>query len=202
MKEVNNEVNPIEERLEAVRRRRRQQMLRAVAMILLLSAVAVVVTLALRVPERIAGSLAPSPTSTFTTTPTSTFTATPTATPTATGTATPTDTPTSTPTPEPIIGVATGSLTVFAAPDVNSRILGWIRRNDRVAITGFVDKWYRIVWSAGDGWVLAEYIGTVEPVPTTMALPIPLSDGKEGFWEPVPTVTALSTFTPVSTATP
>jgi len=171
MNEEPEELNPVEERLEAATRGQRRQRLRTGAIAMALLTVAVLLAVTFHLPERLAGALAPTATPTLTPSPTSTSTATPTDTPTATGTATPTDTPTATPTPEPVIGVATGSLTVFEEPDPDSRPLGWIRRNDRVAITGILDQWYRIKWGVVDGWVLAEYVGTVQPVPTSMALP-------------------------------
>lgn len=88
------------------------------------------------------------------------YVATFTPTPTDTSTPTPTPTITLTPTPSPVDGVATGNVYVHEWPDFSSPTLSpALRRNESVAITGFVEGWYRIKWGSGEGWVQKKWIG-------------------------------------------
>jgi hypothetical protein len=126
-------------------------------------------------------TITPSPTPTATPSPTPTPSATPTPTSTPTPTATPTSFPTPTPlptaTPAPMIGVMVGNTWVREAPSNTASRVGLIlEQGQPVEILALFDDWYRVRWISRDqdevtGWVSARWVGTVNPIPTSIITP-------------------------------
>lgn len=119
----------------------------------------------------------PTPTPSPTATATPTFTPTPTATFTPSPSPTPTPTVTLTPTPAPLRGLMTGNVWLREEPTADSSRLGVIlERGQPVEILAAFGNWYRIRWAPQSGvevtgWVPAEWVGTLTPVPTNLITP-------------------------------
>jgi hypothetical protein len=123
--------------------------------------------------ERPTPTATPSPSATWSPTAshTPTLSDTPTLAPTTTATAT------WTPTPAPVIGIMTGNVWLRAEPAPDAARPGvTLARGQQVEVLAVAGDWYRVRWvpQAGTevvGWVPAQWVGTVDPIPTRLVTP-------------------------------
>jgi hypothetical protein len=119
----------------------------------------------------------PSPTPSATVSPTASATVTPSPTATPTATATPTPAPTATPTAAPVTGLMIGNVWLRQGPSDDSPRLGVVlERGQTVEIMAVVGDWYRVRWAPEaqaeiSGWVPAEWVGTLMPIPASIITP-------------------------------
>lgn len=124
-------------------------------------------------------SVTPSPSRTPSPTPPATLTVTTSPTMTALPTLTATLRPAPTATPMPVIGLMIGDVFVRDGPSMEARRTGVVLlQGQQVEIIGMTEDWYRVRYPPGPdfitmGWVPRRWVGTLGPVPETIATPKP-----------------------------
>lgn len=99
-----------------------------------------------------------------------------------------------TPLPIPYLAVSTNRLNVYAAPGVNYKVLGEVRRGDQLPVLGRLEDgtWWQVNYFGLQGWIPAQPAGiNVESTILTVVSPPTL-----------PTTTPTPTHTPSPTVTP
>ena len=61
--------------------------------------------------------------------------------------------------------IVTGSsVRIRKAPSLQAEVLGGVAKGDKLAVVGYKDNWYRVVYGQADGWISADYVKLGPPL--------------------------------------